>query len=76
MQYIWLSGEVALGAGDVQGGAEYRPTDAAMEWLENIEAELAAGTEAFLAVVESEVPAFNQRWSGSLPEIVIPPTIL
>jgi hypothetical protein len=72
MQYIWLSGEVALGAGDVQGGAEYRPTDAALEWLENIEAELAAGTEAFDTIIGSEVPAFNQRWSGRLPEIVVP----
>jgi hypothetical protein len=76
MQYIWLSGEVALGAGDVQGGAEYRPTDAAMEWLRNIEAELAAGAEAFNGIIGSEVPAFNQRWSGTLPEIGVPPTIL
>jgi hypothetical protein len=76
MQYVWLSGEVALGAGDVQGGAEYRPTDAAMEWLANIESELAEGAQAFQAIINGEVPAFNQRWSGTLPEIVVPPTSL
>lgn len=76
MQYIWLSGEVALGAGDVQGGAEYRPTDAALEWLQNIEAELAVGTQAFDTILQTEVPAFNQTWSGRLPEIIVPPTIL
>jgi photosystem II stability/assembly factor-like uncharacterized protein len=74
MQYIWLSGEVALGAGDVQGGAEYRPTDAAMEWLGNIEAELAAGAEAFESIIREAVPAFNRRWEGTIPEIVVPPT--
>jgi len=73
MQYIWLSGEVALGAGDVQGGAEYRPTDAALEWLEKLEGELAAGAEAFREVVEVDVPAFNREWAGQVPEIVVPP---
>jgi hypothetical protein len=73
MQYIWLSGEVALGAGDVQGGAEYRPTDAALEWLANIEAELAAGAEAFDTIIGTEVPAFNQRWASELGEIMVPP---
>jgi hypothetical protein len=74
MQYIWLSGEIGLGAGDVQGGAEYRPTDAAMEWLENIEAEKAAGAEAFRRVIQETVPEFNRSWAGRLPEIVVPPT--
>ncbi len=74
MQYIWLSGEVGLGAGDVQGGAEYRPTDAAMDWLEAIERDLAQGTEAFQAVIGQDVPAFNRRWEGTLPSISIPPS--
>jgi hypothetical protein len=73
MQYIWLSGEVALGAGDVQGGAEYRPTDAAMEWLETLEGELAAGAVEFDRVVGTDVPAFNREWEGRLPAIVVPP---
>lgn len=74
MQYLWLSAEVGLGAGDVQGGADYRPTDAAMEWLTEVEAELDAAAEAFRAVVEQDVPAFNREWDGRLPAIVVPPT--
>jgi len=74
MQFIWLSGEMGMGAGDVQGGAEYRPTDAAMEWLESIESELAAGTAAFEALVNDGVPTFNQAWSGRLPAVVVPPS--
>jgi len=73
MQYVWLSGEVALGAGDVLGGAEYRPTDAAMEWLEAIEGELEVGAAAFQQVIDTDVPAFNREWAGRLPEIVVPP---
>ncbi|MGW8266169.1 MAG: WD40/YVTN/BNR-like repeat-containing protein, partial [Longimicrobiales bacterium] len=74
MQYVWLSGEVALGAGDVQGGAEYRPTDAAMAWLETLEEELATGAAAFDRAIGTAVPAFNQTWAGQIPEIVVPPT--
>jgi hypothetical protein len=73
LQYVWLSGEVGMGAGDVQGGAEYRPTDAAMEWLASIEKELAEGTTAFETIIDTEVPAFNRAWSGRLPEINVPP---
>lgn len=76
MQFIWLSGEIGLGAGDVQGGAEYRPTDAAMEWLRTIEAELSVATDAFENIIQKEVPAFNRAWAGRLPEIAVPATIL
>ncbi|HSG08260.1 MAG TPA: hypothetical protein VLA36_07875, partial [Longimicrobiales bacterium] len=71
MQYLWLSAEVGLGAGDVQGGAEYRPTAAAMKWLETVETELDEGAEAFRRIVEEEVPAFNRRWAGRLPPITL-----
>jgi hypothetical protein len=72
MQYLWLSAEVGLGAGDVQGGAEYRPTDAAMRWLETLEEELSVATEAFSRVVDVEVPRFNRSWAGTLPAIDLP----
>jgi hypothetical protein len=76
MQYLGLSAEVGLGAGDVQGGAEYRPTAAAMKWLETLEAELATGAEAFRQVAERDVPAFNRVWSGRLDALVVPPPTL
>ncbi|HKJ02668.1 MAG TPA: hypothetical protein VJ997_09440, partial [Longimicrobiales bacterium] len=72
MQYLWLSAEAGLGAGDVQGGAEYRPTAAAMKWLEDVEAELREGAEAFRRIVQEEVPAFNREWAGRLPPIAPP----
>jgi len=72
MQYVWLSAEVGLGAGDVQGGADHRPTDAAMAWLGTLEEELAVAARLFDEIVGTEVPSFNRRWSGRLPEIAVP----
>jgi hypothetical protein len=69
MQLIWLYAEVGNGAGDVQGGAEYRPTAAAMEWLATVEKELSAARAAFRGIVEREVPAFNQGMGGRVPAI-------
>jgi hypothetical protein len=73
MQYLWLSAEVGLGAGDVQGGAEYRPTDAALKWLADVEAELAVAGELFGRIVVDEVPAFNRAWGSTLSPITVPP---
>lgn len=69
MNLVWLSGEVGTGAGDVAGGAEFRPTDASVAVLETIEQELAATKAAFAAVVEKDVPAFNKTMAGKLPAI-------
>lgn len=57
---IWLNGVVGTGAGDVQGGADYRPTDASMEVLAMLEDELAAAEADYTALVDREVPAFNR----------------
>ncbi|HWP36925.1 MAG TPA: hypothetical protein VNL18_05155 [Gemmatimonadales bacterium] len=71
MQLVWLSGEVGTGAGDVQGGADHRPTDASLAWLEEIEHELAATEAAFTNLVEKEVPAFNRAMAGKVPAIAL-----
>jgi photosystem II stability/assembly factor-like uncharacterized protein len=60
MNLVWLSGEVGSGAGDVQGGADYRPTDASLQVLDTIEKDLGAAETAYTALVEKEVPAFNR----------------
>jgi hypothetical protein len=39
---IWLNGEVGTGAGDVAGGADYKPTDTAFSLTDMIEKDLAA----------------------------------
>src|SRR5439155_585382 len=59
MNLIWLAGEVGSGAGDVAGGADYRPTDATVAVLAKIERDLAAARAAFTTLVEQHVPAFN-----------------
>ena len=73
MQLIWLSGEVGLGAGDVQGGADHRPTDASLAWLGNIETELSSVRLAFGRLVSADVPAFNRAYAGKLPAITLSP---
>ena len=65
MNLIWLNGVVGNGAGDVAGGAEYHPTDAALAVLDSIETDLAAAKTEFNAVMEKDVPAFN-RSSGAI----------
>jgi len=66
---LWLAGEVGGGAGDVAGGADYRPTDASMAVLADIERDLAAAHTAFTTLVEQHVPAFNGAMRGKLPAI-------
>jgi hypothetical protein len=74
MNLIWLSGEVGLGAGDVAGGADSRPTDTSMQVLAAIEADLAAAKAEYTKVMSEDVPAFNKAMSGkvTLTEIASP----
>jgi len=60
LSLIWLSGEVGTGAGDVAGGAEFRPTDASLAWLADIEKDLAAAKASYKAVMDRELARFNQ----------------
>jgi len=57
---IWLNGVIGTGAGDVQGGADYRPTDASLEILSMLEDQLKAADADYRTIVDSEVPAFNR----------------
>jgi photosystem II stability/assembly factor-like uncharacterized protein len=69
MNLIWLAGEVGNGAGDVAGGADYRPTDATVAVLAKIERDLAAARTAFTTLLQQDVPAFNDVMKGKLPAI-------
>jgi photosystem II stability/assembly factor-like uncharacterized protein len=60
MNLIWLNGEVGPGAGDVAGGADFRPTDTSVAVLQTIEKDLDAAKAAYKKLIESEVPAFNR----------------
>jgi hypothetical protein len=60
LNLIWLSGEVGTGAGDVAGGAEFRPTDASLQVLAGIETDLDKAKVAFKAFNEKDLATFNQ----------------
>jgi hypothetical protein len=60
LNLLWLGGEVGTGAGDVQGGADHRPTDASLQVLDMIEKDLAAAEVAYTALLDKDLPAFNK----------------
>ena len=63
---LWLSGEIGSGAGDVAGGAGYRPTTQAMETLGRLEVGLAAAQKGYAILLHNTVPAFNSAMKGRL----------
>ncbi|HEY4100000.1 MAG TPA: hypothetical protein VGM20_03890 [Gemmatimonadales bacterium] len=69
LDLIWLYGEVGTGAGDVAGGADYRPTDASLADLGEIESNLAAAKTAFAAFVRTDLPSFNASMAGRVAPI-------
>jgi photosystem II stability/assembly factor-like uncharacterized protein len=71
MNLVWLSGVVGTGAGDVAGGADYRPTDASVEVLAEIEKDLAAAKAAFDVLMQQEVPAYNRSAAGKVAAIAV-----
>jgi hypothetical protein len=63
MNLIWLNGEVGPGAGDVAGGADFRPTDTSIELLGQLESQLKASKAEYEALLATEVAAFNKMAS-------------
>ena len=61
---IWLNGVVGFGAGDVAGGAEYRPTAAAMAWLADLEKELAKARTGVDTARKNRRPRVQQGDGG------------
>jgi photosystem II stability/assembly factor-like uncharacterized protein len=77
---LWLNGEVGTGAGDVAGGADYRPTDTAIGLLEMIEKDMNAAKAEYRALLDKDMPAFNRSLAekGVTPIVATlpPPTPL
>ena len=69
LNLIWLNGEVGTGAGDVAGGADYRPTDASLAVLAKLEKELAAAKAAYKTLMEKEASLITQL-SPAKPTVV------
>jgi len=70
MNLIWLSGEIGTGAGDVAGGAEFRPTDASMQTLTELERDLSAARLAYQKLLETDVKAFNELMGARMKVIM------
>ncbi len=60
LNLIWLNGEVGTGAGDVAGGADFAPTPASLEVLQNIEKSLSEAAADYQNLMTQQVPAFDR----------------
>ncbi|MBK5255709.1 MAG: sialidase [Vicinamibacteria bacterium] len=70
MNLIWLNGEVGPGAGDVAGGADFRPTDTSIQLLAELEQKLAASKAEYEALLSTEVAAFNRMMTEKNAPVV------
>ncbi|HMD06403.1 MAG TPA: hypothetical protein VKH63_02645 [Candidatus Acidoferrum sp.] len=59
LNLIWLNAEVGTGGGDVAGGADFAPTDTALDLLQTIEAELTGAVADYHKLIEQDLPSFN-----------------
>jgi photosystem II stability/assembly factor-like uncharacterized protein len=66
LNLVWLYGAVGSGAGDVAGGAEYRPTDTQVQVLHLIEQDLEKAKADYKTLMERDVTAFNRKMPGVL----------
>jgi hypothetical protein len=60
LDLVWLNAEVGTGGGDVAGGADFAPTEAQLESLKTLEAEMAAVDAQFREILQGDLPSFNQ----------------
>src|SRR5271168_4043451 len=59
LNLIWLNAEVGTGGGDVAGGANFAPTDTALDLLQTMENELTGAVADYQKLIEQELPSFN-----------------
>jgi len=63
--FLWLNGEIGTGAGDVQGSADYGPTETAIGLVLDLEKQLAKTQADYKKLMDVDVPSYNQQLSGS-----------
>jgi photosystem II stability/assembly factor-like uncharacterized protein len=71
LQLVWLSGDIGTGGGDVAGGADHRPTDAALQLTSDIEKDI-KNAKAKVADLDKIIAEFNKQWAGKLKPIGVP----
>jgi photosystem II stability/assembly factor-like uncharacterized protein len=69
LNLIWLYGEVGTGAGDVAGGADYRPTDTQMATLASIEKAIAAARADYASFMDRAIADYNASPAGKVAPI-------
>jgi hypothetical protein len=69
LNLVWLNGQVGTGAGDVAGGADYRPTNAQMQVLQLVETDLSKAKTDFDTLLRTDLAEFNRKWAGKIPQI-------
>jgi hypothetical protein len=70
LNLIWLAGEVGTGAGDVAGGAEFRPTEASLQTLMELERDLSAARAAYQKLLQTDVKAFNELMGAKMKVVM------
>ena len=71
LQLVWLSGDIGTGGGDVAGGADHRPTDAALQLTSDIEKDI-KNAKAKVSDLDKIIAEFNKQWAGKLKPIGVP----
>ena len=71
LNLIWLNAEVGTGGGDMAGGADFAPTDAEMDTLQSIEAEMASSNAEFQKLLKEDLPAFNRVLGNNNVALVV-----
>ena len=60
LDLIWLNAEVGTGGGDVAGGADFAPTEAQLESLKSLEADMSKIDADLKELLQRDLPPFNQ----------------
>jgi len=65
LKMLWLNGEIGTGGGDVAGGADWGPTETEQGLVHDLETQMAKVQSDYKTVMDRDVPAYNQKISGS-----------
>jgi hypothetical protein len=65
MNFLWLSGEIGGGAGDVAGSGDYGPTETGTGLVLDLEKQLQAVQVEYKGLMDKDVAAYNKSIAGS-----------
>ena len=65
MNFLWLSGEIGGGAGDVAGSGDYGPTETGVGLVLDLERQLQAVQAEYRGLMDRDVAAYNKSIAGS-----------